>query len=142
MSEVWKDIRGFKGRYQISSEGRVLSLKRFFLRHRKRVWIKQRILKQCAHAVKIPYPIVCLSKKGKLYYPFVHLLVLTHFVGPRPRGKEACHFPDSSPLNNNVTNLRWDSKSGNYQDRIANGTDAKSLWKQGKMWNQYTKMAK
>ncbi|MFA5377675.1 MAG: HNH endonuclease [Dehalococcoidia bacterium] len=49
-------------------------------------------------------------------------LVLEAFVGECPRGMEACHFPDRSPLNNRLDNLRWDTKSSNQHDRIGHGT--------------------
>lgn len=34
-------------------------------------------------------------------------LVLRAFVGPRPMGCEPVHYPDSSPGNNRLENLRW-----------------------------------
>ena len=49
-------------------------------------------------------------------------LVLDAFVGPRPNGCEACHFPDRDPSNNRLSNLRWDTKSSNQGDRVAHGT--------------------
>lgn len=47
-------------------------------------------------------------------------LVLETFIGPRPKGMWCCHF-DDDPKNNNLSNLRWDLPSGNYQDAIRNG---------------------
>jgi hypothetical protein len=51
----------------------------------------------------------------------VHHLVLEAFVGPRPEGMEACHFPDWNPANNSASNLRWDTKQGNWRDRKLHG---------------------
>lgn len=49
-------------------------------------------------------------------------LVLTHFVGPCPPKMEACHFPDRNPFNNNVNNLRWDTRKANAHDAIIHDT--------------------
>lgn len=65
---------------------------------------------------------VGLSKNGKKKHFKIHVLVLTAFVGPRPKGQEACHFPDSNLANNHLSNLRWDSKGSNYSDRVVHGT--------------------
>lgn len=46
----------------------------------------------------------------------VHRLVLEAFLGPCPAGMEACHYPDRSPDNNALHNLRWDTHSENNKD--------------------------
>lgn len=52
-----------------------------------------------------------------------HLLVLEAFVGPRPGpGYDGCH-DDGTRDNNHISNLRWDTKSANAQDRIKHGRD-------------------
>lgn len=58
-----------------------------------------------------PGPVYCL----------VSHLVLTAFVGPRPEGKECCHW-DGNPLNNSLENLRWDTHKSNMRDNIRIGT--------------------
>lgn len=52
----------------------------------------------------------------------VHHLVLEAFVGPCPTGMEGCHFPDRDPSNNNLTNLRWGTRSDNCRDAVIHGT--------------------
>ncbi len=47
-------------------------------------------------------------------------LVLWTFVGPCPDGMECCHYDDDRS-NNALSNLRWDTHSGNMQDRSRNG---------------------
>lgn len=53
---------------------------------------------------------------------FVHQLVLEVFVGPKPDGMEACHYPDQDKANNRLGNLRWDTHAENmrddYRDRV------------------------
>ncbi len=53
---------------------------------------------------------------------FVHTLVLLAFVGPRPEGMEACHFPDRNPANNQLDNLRWGTRKENAEDCLKHGT--------------------
>lgn len=53
---------------------------------------------------------------------WVHRLVLMAFVGPCPPGMEGCHFPDRSPQNNRLENLRWDTKAANEADKEIHGT--------------------
>lgn len=38
---------------------------------------------------------------------------------------EACHFPDRNPQNNNLSNLRWDTRKSNAEDRDKHGTVVK-----------------
>ncbi len=52
----------------------------------------------------------------------VHRLILEAFVGPCPRGKESCHFPDRNPTNNRLENLRWDTHAANGRDMALHGT--------------------
>jgi hypothetical protein len=47
----------------------------------------------------------------------VHHIVLEAFVGPRPEGAVACHT-DCDNLNNKVSNLRWDTPTGNVADTL------------------------
>ncbi|MBP5698848.1 MAG: HNH endonuclease, partial [Alphaproteobacteria bacterium] len=76
MTEVWKDIKGYEGLYQVSNIGRVKSLERKHkiilhgkecLRHQK-----ERIMKQWKRSV---YWLVDLWKDGKRDIRSVHHLV-------------------------------------------------------------------
>lgn len=49
------------------------------------------------------------------------VLVLETFVGPRPPGAHACHN-DGDRSNNRLDNLRWDTQSGNFKDKMRHGT--------------------
>jgi hypothetical protein len=60
-----------------------------------------------------------IGHKGKANKSFVPWIILEAFVGPRPKGKECCHF-DDNPKNNNISNLRWDTHRNNMTDRSKN----------------------
>lgn len=51
----------------------------------------------------------------------VHQLVLEVFVDLCPEGQECCHN-DGNPENNNIDNLRWDTRSENTKDAVKHGT--------------------
>lgn len=63
---------------------------------------------------------------------FVHRMVLLAFVGPCPRGMEACHN-NGQPGDNRVENLRWDTRSNNLYDRIRHGWIDRSETKAAKL---------
>lgn len=107
--EHWLPIEGYAGIYEISTEGRVLSLPR-------------NIIMKPQTSKTMPYPTVRLTSAegvGKTHY--IHTLVLTAFVGPRPANADACHG-DGNRSNNRLENLRWDSRSGNFADKTLHGT--------------------
>lgn len=62
------------------------------------------------------YCVVNLDCSGLNKTRFVHQLVLEAFVGPKPDGMEACHYPDHDKSNNALRNLRWDSHAENMGD--------------------------
>lgn len=69
------------------------------------------------------YHKLLLVKDGKKYNVTVHRLVLEAFVGPRPKGMQARHFPDRDGKNNNLSNLSWATPKANQADRIVHKTD-------------------
>ena len=70
------------------------------------------------------YQRVTLCKNGKVYFKSIHRLVLETFVGPCPKGMEACHN-DGNPANNQLNNLRWDTHKENGKDMIRHETSPK-----------------
>lgn len=120
----WLPVRGYKGLYLVSTTGKVKSLPRT-VKGRGNIQLKipGRILKLSPR--KNGYISVTLHKKGKQVTRAVHRLVLEAFVGPRPPGKEACHFPDRNKSNNHLSNLRWGTSTDNHQDMITHGTHYK-----------------
>lgn len=80
-----------------------------------------KILRQGTHPSG--HKIVTLHKDNKPTSRYVHQLVLEAFVGPRPKGRVARHFPDANPANNRLENLQWGTWSQNNGcDKIASGT--------------------
>jgi len=118
MNEEWRSVVGHEGLYEISDQGRVRSLERVVPcgRHFKRIPTKIRKLVTTG-----PYATLKLSAAdGTEPTVYVHELVLTAFVGPRPDGLIACHGPGGA-YDNSVTNLRWDTPSENNYDSVRFG---------------------
>lgn len=115
--EVWRDIPGFEGFYQVSDHGRVRSMAR--PDKIGRIRSKNRILKPFRD--KDGYLGVTLCRIGGRHKRKVHRLVLEVFVGPCPDGMECCHS-DSSRSNNHLSNLRWDTHSSNIKDAVRRGS--------------------
>jgi hypothetical protein len=69
------------------------------------------------------YGLVGLNASGVRRTFSIHRLVLTVFVGECPLGMEACHN-DGNPMNNSLSNLRWDTKKLNAADRERHGNTA------------------
>lgn len=112
--EVWKDIPGYDGIYQVSDLGRVRSLKRGS-------W---KFLKSAISGTS-SYRYVQLHKDSSVKNRPVHQLVLEAFVGQRPAGDyQGCHN-DGDSGNNSLSNLRWDTQAGNFADKKLHGTESK-----------------
>ncbi|AHG63176.1 NUMOD4 motif-containing HNH endonuclease [Advenella mimigardefordensis] len=119
--EVWEDIPGYEGIYQVSNMGKVLSLGRYAYAEYKGTPYRQfrpaRLMK--THSGN-GYLYVSLEKGGVKVRKGVHQLVLMAFVGLCPEGMEVCHN-DGVRANNNLTNLRYGSRQDNADDRIKHG---------------------
>ena len=98
MKEEWRGIKGYEGRYQISSFGRVKSLKDRYGNYR------EKILKPSKNSQGYLY--VILHKNSKVKSFRVHRLVALHFIENPNNYKEVNH-KDENKENNKVDNLEW-----------------------------------
>jgi hypothetical protein len=113
--EVWKDVPGYEGSYQVSNQGKVRSLDR---------WKKSKgdsrqlaVGKDLVLRDGFGYRRVFLRKNGVTHPKQVHRLVLESFVGPCPEGMECRHL-DGDRSNNYVGNLQWGTKKENGADKV------------------------
>lgn len=101
---MWKDINGFEGLYQVSDTGEVKSLSRVKPNNRGTQQVNERILHK--RTDKDGYFAVCLSKDGKHYGKRVNRLVADAFI-PNPENHPVVNHIDEDKQNNNVSNLEW-----------------------------------
>lgn len=112
-SEVWKDIPGYEGTYQVSSLGRVRSLDRL-AEGKKHTALKGRVLRAAVN--RRGYLHVTLRKNGRSVSREVHVLVASAFLGLRGKEDEQVRHLDGNQLNNKVSNLRYGTRSQNQLD--------------------------
>lgn len=133
MEEIWKDVVGYEGLYQVSNKGRVKSLSR----HREVGWAnyisKERIIKPATH--RQGYKYVCLHKNGNKKIFKIHRLVAIAFI-PNPNGFNCINHKDENPSNNNLENLEWCNHSYNNRYGMRCEKFRKSM---GKVVLQFTK---
>ncbi|NBQ49271.1 MAG: hypothetical protein EBY40_01095 [Marivivens sp.] len=121
--EIWKDVAGYKGYYQVSSHGRVRSLDRHVRRRANTTRLaKGRIMRQSRNKPQGGYHTVNLRRAGKSKTCYVHRLVCEAFHGPCPEGMEASHADDVRQ-HNYPHNLSWQTHAENIRLRGVNGGD-------------------
>ena len=111
MQEIYKDIIGYDGAYQISNFGNV----RTFNADSK----GPRLL-----TLDGLYKRAKLHKNGIATRFLVHRLVATHFI-PNPENKPFVNHIDNDPSNNHISNLEWCTQSENMQHSIKQGRQEK-----------------
>jgi hypothetical protein len=107
IEEIWQDILGFVGFYQISNYGRAKSLERCDSKGRQ---LKEKILKPKID--RNGYFYVRLSKNGKWKNFSISRLVALHFI-PNPENKKEVNHFDGNKSNNHELNLQWCTRSEN-----------------------------
>lgn len=112
MEEIWKDIPGYEGLYQVSNLGRVKSI----LRSDKYYSSKGRIL--TPEKSTLGYLRVCLYSQSIPKRQFIHRLVAQTFI-PNPDNKPQIDHIDGNPSNNNRSNLRWVTAKENVNNPVA-----------------------
>lgn len=104
MKELWVDVKGFEGKYQISNTGRVKSLHRLVkngVGYRK---VRGRLLKPgIGTKGKVGYHFVILSVKQKHTIKYIHRLVALAFI--KKSSKLTVNHKDGNTLNNHISNL-------------------------------------
>lgn len=119
MKEIWKDVVGYEGIYEVSNIGRVRTHENKTTEsalHGIRRW-KQRILKQKCHNNRDFR--VCLWKEKKSKDYLVHRLVAEAFI-PNPDNKRTVNHIDGNPQNNCIENLEWASYGENNNHAFDN----------------------
>ena len=95
--EIWKDIEGYEGKYQVSNHGNVKSLA---------------YGQNLSPSIKNGYRFVFLRKNGTGKNFYVHRLVAEAFI-EKPEGKDFVNHKDECRTNNHVENLEWCTQAYN-----------------------------
>ena len=107
-NEIWKDIEGYEGLYQVSTYGNIKSLPKVRRNGTGTYIQKERLLKPSNTSTG--YKKVELCKDGKRKGFKVHRLVAIAFI-PNPDNKPEVNHIDGNKINNNIDNLEWVTSS-------------------------------
>lgn len=111
-SEIWKDVAGFEGLYQVSNFGNVISVTRTITRSDGKTYLKKgKQLK--SFVTNRGYEYVMLNDcNSKQHLKTVHRLVAQAFVN-NPNNLPIVNHKDENKLNNAASNLEWCTHSYN-----------------------------
>ena len=101
MNEIWKDIPGYEGKYQISNTGKIKSFAKYS---------EGKILTPFITRGYASIGLCDKSFKKKTF--LVHRLVALLFV-PNPNGYKEINHKDENKLNNSSDNLEWCTREYN-----------------------------
>jgi hypothetical protein len=91
--EIWKDIKGYEGLYQISNYGNI-----------KRIKSRGRFLK--GSVTNKGYRMVVLTKEKKERRIFVHRIIAQAFI-PNPDNYPIVNHKNAQKEDNSISNLEW-----------------------------------
>ena len=117
MAEIWRDIEGYEGLYQVSNSGKVKSIVKGIGRRSQELKLQY---KNGGYAYLNIYD---KDGKGKKYY--IHRLVAITFLKNINNYKIVNHI-DCNKANNNVINLEWCTQKHNIAESIKNGLQTRA----------------
>ena len=138
--EIWKDIKGYEGLYQVSSLGNVRSLDTMInckgAKNIDKHLRKGKVLKK--YIGTSGYYTINLSKNSKIKVYRVHRLIANAFI-PNINNLPLINHKDGNKLNNNINNLEWCTYA--YNNKEAYRIGLKVGAEKGK-YGKYSKFSK
>lgn len=129
MTEIWKDIAGYEGLYQVSNLGRVKSLpKQYGFSYRP-----EKILAEVVDSHG--YVVFNLRKDGRKKQVYLHRVVASTFID-NPFNYPQVNHLNGDKKDNRVENLEWCTAKQNVQHAYNNGL---SVGKKGELHPMYGK---
>lgn len=111
MQEIWKDIVGYEGLYQVSNFGRVKSLRRTTLAaNGARRNYPEKILTPFKN--KTGYLSIQLYFGHKNVHKLIHRIMAESFI-PNPKKLDQVNHKNGIKNDNSLNNLEWISRRGN-----------------------------
>lgn len=127
--EIWKDIKGYEGLYQISNYGNIRSIKRKNVR-------KDRILK--SRLGSNGYYFIFLYKKSERKFFKINRLVAVAFI-PNLENKPQVNHINGIKTDNRVENLEWVTARENINHALNTGLKKHHIIMQYSLDNEFIK---
>ena len=108
--EIWKDVIGYEGKYQVSNFGNIKGIPRIVWNGRAFYQLKEKILKPGKNSEGYLIVILCDGKTTKTSR--VNRLVAKAFID-NPNNNPVVNHKDSNKINNCLNNLEWCTYSEN-----------------------------
>lgn len=131
MQEVWKDVKGYEGLYQISSNGRVKSVERFLCKPSQGQKSHYPERMKNTFTTKKGYETVSLSNGRSQKTYRVSRLVAEAFL-PNPNNLPTVDHINRITTDNRVENLRWASYQTQIENREIDYSKRKIVYAKGK----------
>lgn len=117
MEEIWKDVVGYEGLYEVSNFGRIKGLAKISNsgnQYGSKSFrpIRERIMKEWLLKRGTGYKAVTLKNKGVRKNFLVHRLVAIMFI-PNQESKPYINHKDGNSKNNHIDNLEWCTQKEN-----------------------------
>jgi hypothetical protein len=120
MQEIWKDVPGYEGFFNISNLGRIETVSRKVknnnykgVRISKKRILQPFLMKNNYYAIKL-----CVNGVNKKFY--LHRLIAQAFI-PNPKNKREINHIDGNKQNNNILNLEWVDRKENITHALMTG---------------------
>lgn len=112
MDEIWKDVKGYEGFYQVSNLGRIRSLDHYASNGVSQILYKGKIRKLRIQPNGYVYLNLSDGKNVQKRH-YVHRLVAKAFI-PNPENKPEINHKDENKQNNCADNLEWCTRKENW----------------------------
>lgn len=117
--EIWKNIKGYESKYQISNLGRVRSLDRTVVRTDGKTIRKKGIILNNRVTRDGYLSVVLYDDSFKTNSKYVHRLVAQAFLSDT--NKPEVNHKDGDKTNNNINNLEWCTRKENIKHADTTG---------------------
>lgn len=113
MQEIWKDIPGFNGRYQVSDCGNIKSMPRWVKNQSSGFYRKEQVLKQRSKPEGHLYVEITKDAQSNRKKVYIHRAVMYAF---NRISDKVIHHKDWNPQNNHISNLEYMTRLDHIQE--------------------------
>jgi Mor family transcriptional regulator len=118
--EIWKDIAGFEGLYEVSNFQRVKALEKFRKRPKGAISFREASILRQTPSAKGYLSVTLTDKDGRRHQKRVHVLIAQAFI-PNPLNLPEVNHKYGDKKDNRIEMLEWNTHLENMQHAVATG---------------------